>query len=69
MNKRTYRDVFDFQRQHPSKEEREQVLKTMDAAEILRIAESCGTKQGAGYYGRFAREAAERENTAKEDSN
>lgn len=67
MSGQVYRDVFDFQKQHPSKEERERVLKTMSGAEILRIAESCGTKQGAGYYGRYAREAMERENMEKEE--
>lgn len=45
-----YKDVFDFQKQHPTKVERERVLKTLSDAEIQHLADSCGTKQGAGYY-------------------
>ena len=45
-----YRDVFEFQQKHKTKEERERVLKTLSNEEIRHLADTCGTKQGAGYY-------------------
>ena len=60
-----YRDVFEFQEKHPSREEREQVLRTLGADEIMHIARSCGTKQGGAYYARFAQEAVEKEKFEK----
>ena len=49
-NQFKYKDVFEFQRKHKTKEEREKVLATLSNAEIRHLAESCGTKQGAAYY-------------------
>ena len=48
-----YKDVFDFQEKHPTKEEREEVLATLSDEEIWHIAKSCGTAQGKLYYSRF----------------
>ena len=45
-----YKDVFEFQKAHKTKEEREKALKTLSDEEIWHIAKSCGTKQGASYY-------------------
>ena len=45
-----YKDVFDFQKKHKTKEEREKVLKKPDDAEIWHLAKSCGTPQGGAYY-------------------
>lgn len=49
-NEFKYKDVFEFQRKHKTKAEREKVLANLSNAEIRHLAESCGTKQGAAYY-------------------
>ena len=52
-----YKDVFDFQRKHPTKAGREKRLLEMDPEEIMHIAYTCGTKQGGAYYAKFAEKA------------
>ena len=56
-----YKDVFEFQEKHPTKEEREKVLQTMSYEEIMHIAYTCGTIQGANYYAQHAMQAKERD--------
>ena len=38
-----YQDVYDFERQHPTRESREKALIRMDSEEIRHIARSCRT--------------------------
>lgn len=45
--------VWEFQEKHPTKEQREEALKTMTDKEIDEIIESCGTMQGKIYYSKF----------------
>ena len=47
-----YKDVFEFQRKHKTKEEREAVLKTLSDAEIWHLAKTCGNATGGSYYAR-----------------
>lgn len=56
-----YRDVFDFQRKHPTRASQETALRQMSSEEIRHIARTCGTAPGAAYYARFADKAAFRE--------
>ena len=51
-----YKDVFEFQKKHKTKEEREAVLKTLSDDEIFHLAKTCGTKQGASYYASFMKD-------------
>ena len=53
-----YKDVFDFQRRHPTREERERALMRMDPEEIMHIARSCPSPQGGAYYARFEERVA-----------
>jgi hypothetical protein len=53
-----YKDVFDFQRRHLTREERERALMRMDPEEIMHIARSCPSPQGGAYYARFAERVA-----------
>ena len=55
-----FRDVYDFQEQYPSKEEREKILLSLDYDEIMHLARTCGCVSGAVYYERFAWMAADR---------
>ena len=45
-----YKDVYDFQSKHKTKEEREKALKRLDDAEIWHIAKSCGNATASAYY-------------------
>ena len=45
-----YKDVWEFQKKHKTKEEREKVLKTLDDKEIWHIAKSCGNATAGAYY-------------------
>ena len=56
-----YRDVFDFQRKHPTRASRETALRQMSSEEIRHIAQTCGSATGGAYYARFADQAAFRE--------
>ena len=56
-----YQDVYDFERQHPTRESREKALIRMDSEEIRHIACSCRTAQGKVYYSRYADRNAFRE--------
>jgi hypothetical protein len=56
-----YRDVFDFQRKHPTRASRETALRQMSSEEIRHIARTCGSATGSAYYTRFAEQAAFRE--------
>ena len=60
MGERFYRELDEFQAKYPTREEREQALRTMSAEKILQLARSCRTLQGACWYARFAQAAAER---------
>ena len=51
-----YKDVYEFQEKHPTKEEREKVLETLSDAEIWHIAKSCNSKQGGVYYASFMKD-------------
>ena len=57
----TYHDVYDFERQHPTKESRETALSVMDSEEIRHLAFSCRTAQGKLYYNCHADRNAFRE--------
>lgn len=57
-----FRDVFDFQEQYRTKEERESKLLTMSHDEIMHLALSSGNVTAAIYYGKFALLARKREN-------
>ena len=46
-------DLKTFQEEHPTREEREEVLKQMSNEEIDEIIETCGTVQAKIYYKRF----------------
>ena len=45
-----YKDVYDFQNKHKTKEEREKVLAQMDDSEIWHIATTCGNATASAYY-------------------
>ena len=45
-----YKDVYEFQKKHKTKEEREKVLRELSDEEIWHLAKSCGTPQGGVYY-------------------
>lgn len=45
--------VYEFQDKYPTREEREEVLKTMTNHEIDEIIESCTVVQGKIYYSKF----------------
>ena len=51
-----YKDVWEFQKKHKTRKEREEVLKTLTDDEIWHIAKSCGTPQGGAYYASFLKE-------------
>ena len=57
----SYKDVFDFQRKHPTQAGRERALMKMSSEEIMHLAHSCPSPQGSVYYARFAERAAFRE--------
>ena len=56
-----YKDVFDFQRKHPTKWGRERMLRKLSSEEIMHLANTCGIAQGGIYYERFAEQARFRE--------
>lgn len=60
MGEKFYQALDEFQAKYPTREEREQALRTMSAEKILQLARSCRTLQGACWYARFAQAAAER---------
>jgi len=45
-----YKDVYEFQQKHTSREEREKVLKTLSDAEIWHLAKTCGNATAGAYY-------------------
>ena len=45
-----YKDVYEFQQKHKTKEEREKVLSQLDDAEIWHLAKSCGNATAGAYY-------------------
>ena len=45
-----YKDVYDFQKKHKTKEEREKELRRMSDEEIWHIAISCGNATASAYY-------------------
>jgi hypothetical protein len=51
--------VYEFQDLYPTREEREEKLKTMNNEEIDEIIKSCGTVQGKIYYSKFKKEEKE----------
>lgn len=53
----TYQDVQEFQKKHPSKEERERILRTLTEEEIMHLARTCGNVTTAACFMTFARNA------------
>lgn len=53
----TYKDVYEFQKKHPSREEREQILRTLPEDEIKHLASTCGNITTAACFMQFARQA------------
>ena len=45
-----YKDVYEFQKKHKTKEEREKVLSKLNDAEIWHLANTCGNKTSGVYY-------------------
>ena len=60
MGEKFYRDLDEFRATYPTREMREEALRTMSAEKILQLTRSCATLQGAIYFARFAQAAAER---------
>lgn len=50
---KTYNNVFDFQKAHPTKAGRERALKSMSNSQIDKLVKTCGTAQGKSYYSSF----------------
>ena len=50
MAEHKYKDVYDFQKKHKTKEERERVLRSMTDSEIWHIAKTCGNATASAYY-------------------
>lgn len=48
--------IFEFQDLYPTREEREEKLKTMSNEEIDEIIKSCNIVQGKIYYSKFKKE-------------
>ena len=42
-----------FQREHPTKEDKEKALKTMTNEQIDELIEACGTVQGKIFYSKY----------------
>ena len=53
MADKEYKDIFEFQKAHPSKADREKALKQMSNAQIDKLAKTCGTVQGKVYISSF----------------
>ena len=51
-----YKDVYDFQSKHRSKEERENALKKLSDAEIWHIAQTCGNATASAYYAKHMKD-------------
>ena len=50
---KTYENVFEFQKAHPTKAGREKALKGMTNTQIDKLVKTCGTPQGKAYYSSF----------------
>lgn len=50
---KSYKDVFAFQKAHPTKASREKALKGMSDSQIDKLVLTCGTAQGKSYYASF----------------
>ncbi len=50
---KTYNNVFDFQKDYPTKDSREKALKEMSDSQIDKLVKTCGTAQGKMYYSSF----------------
>lgn len=61
MGEKFYRDLDEFRAKYPTDAQRDAVLRTMNAEQILRLARACATLQEAISYARYAQAAAERE--------
>ena len=53
----TYQDIQEFQKKHPSNEERERILRTLTEEEIMHLARTCGNTTTAACFMTFARNA------------
>ena len=45
-----YKDVIEFQEKYPTKDEKEQALKTLSDEEIWHLAKTCTNTTGAAWY-------------------
>lgn len=45
-----YKDVYEFQTKHKTKEDKEKALAKMDDAEIWHLAKTCGNATAGAWY-------------------
>ena len=50
---KNYNNIFELQKAHPARAEREKVLKQMPNAQIDKLISTCGTNQGKAYLASF----------------
>ena len=62
-----YRDIQEFQKKHPGKEERMKVLVTLPDVEIYHLARSCGNATTAACFMQFVKQARRKEETEKKE--
>lgn len=55
---RRYRSIQEFQDEYPSREAREEFVRTLTNDEIDELINLCDSIQGKNYYSRLKREAA-----------
>ena len=51
-----YADVYEFQKKHKTKAEREKVLKTLSDREIWHLAKTSGNATGGAYYAKHLKD-------------
>lgn len=66
MGENFYRDLEEFRAKYPTREMKEQVLRTMSAERIQRLTRACSSLQEAIWYAQFAQAAAERDAAQQE---
>lgn len=52
-----YRDIQEFQKKHPEKEERMKILRTLPEEEVYHLARTCGSVTTAACFMQFAKQA------------
>lgn len=55
-----YKDIQEFQKKHPEKEERIRVLRTLSEEEVYHLARTCGNVTTAACFMQFAKQARQR---------